>query len=49
LKRKNFSTPKNYLDFLKSYEILLNKNRKTFSNQVVRYENGLKKLNDAST
>jgi dynein heavy chain len=38
LKRKNFSTPKNYLDFLNSYQKLLEKNRKLNTDMVVRYE-----------
>jgi len=44
LKRKNFSTPKNYLDFLNNYKKLLNDNRKKYTDMVKRYENGLKKL-----
>ena len=48
LKRKNFSTPKNYLDFLNNYSKLLNINRKKFTQVVGRYESGLTKLSDAS-
>ena len=31
LKRKNFATPKNYLDFLKTYNTSLEKNTKEFN------------------
>lgn len=48
LKRKNFSTPKNYLDFLQNYIGLLRSNRKTIIEMVKRYENGLVKLENAS-
>jgi len=44
LKRKNFATPKNYLDFLKTYRTSLYKNTKEFNNTCVRYQNGLLKL-----
>lgn len=48
LKRKNFSTPKNYLDFLQNYKNLLAQNRKTFTENAIRYEEGLEKLAQAS-
>ena len=44
LKRKNFATPKNYLDFLKTYNTSLEKNTKEFNMLVNRYVNGLAKL-----
>jgi dynein heavy chain, axonemal len=47
LKRKNFATPKNYLDFLKTYNISLEKNTKEFHQLVTRYVNGLAKLKEA--
>lgn len=47
LKRKNFATPKNYLDFLKTYNISLEKNTKEFNQLVTRYVNGLAKLKEA--
>ena len=48
LKRKNFSTPKNYLDFLTSYRNMLATNRKMYGNMITRYENGLLKLEAAA-
>ena len=44
LKRKNFATPKNYLDFLRTYSQSLEKNIKDFNLMVSRYVNGLAKL-----
>ena len=44
LKRKNFSTPKNYLDFLNNYKKMLADNRKKFNEMIKRYETGLDKL-----
>jgi len=44
LKRKNFATPKNYLDFLKTYNLSLEKHIKEFNLLVTRYVNGLSKL-----
>lgn len=43
-KRKNFSTPKNYLDFINNYTKFLTKKRKQLSNAVVRLEGGLTTL-----
>lgn len=48
LKRRNFSTPKNYLDFLQNYSRLLTDNRQKYTDMVTRYQNGLKKLAEAS-
>ena len=48
LKRKNFNTPKNYLDFLTNYKRLLGDNREKYTAMVLRYQNGLKKLDEAS-
>ena len=47
LKRKNFATPKNYLDFLRTYSVSLEKNIKDFNIMVNRYVNGLAKLKEA--
>ena len=47
LKRRNFSTPKNYLDFLNNYKKMLVEKRDKFSKMIIRYENGLKKLEEA--
>ena len=48
-KRKNYSTPKNYLDFLNSYKNLLRDNRTRINDTVVRYTEGLKKLDESKT
>ena len=49
MKRKNFSTPKNYLDFLSNYQRLLEHNRIKYSDMISRYQNGLSKLIDAAS
>jgi len=49
MKRKNFSTPKNYLDFLSNYQKLLEQNRIKYSEMIIRYQNGLSKLVDAAS
>ena len=43
-KRKNFSTPKNYLDFIDNYMKFLEQKRKKLTNAVVRLEGGLTTL-----
>jgi dynein heavy chain len=48
LKRKNFSTPKNYLDFLSNYKKLLVEKRSMYVSMVERYSGGLEKLAKAS-
>lgn len=48
LRRKNFSTPKNYLDFLNNYKKMLANNRKSYQDMAKRYETGLTKLVEAS-
>ena len=48
LKRKNFSTPKNYLDFLSNYKKLLHEKRIMYATMVERYNGGLEKLAKAS-
>lgn len=47
LKRKNFSTPKNYLDFLNNYRKSLANNKQKFVDMAKRYKDGLKKLAEA--
>jgi dynein heavy chain len=47
LKRKNFATPKNYLDFLRTYNLSLEKHIKEFNLMVSRFINGLAKLKEA--
>jgi len=44
LKRVNYSTPKNYLDFLANYELFLAEYKEKFTNDITRYEEGLDKL-----
>lgn len=48
-KRNNFSTPKNYLDFINNYIIFLRDKRKLMEGQVRRYDGGLKQLAAAAT
>jgi len=48
-KRKNFSTPKNYLDFINNYISFLNGRRKELDSAVIRLEGGLSTLEDAAT
>jgi dynein heavy chain len=43
-KRKNFSTPKNYLDFLHNYIKFLGVRRKQKDSSVIRLEAGLGQL-----
>jgi len=47
-KRNNFSTPKNYLDFIKNYMSFLSQKRRNMDNMVRRLEGGLKTLAKAS-
>jgi dynein heavy chain len=47
-KRRNFSTPKNYLDFISSYANLLSTHRKNIDSLVRRLEGGLTTLAKAS-
>lgn len=41
-KRNNFSTPKNYLDFINNYILFLRDKRKYMDSQVLRFDGGLK-------
>jgi dynein heavy chain len=43
-KRNNFSTPKNYLDFIKNYMSFLKDKRNLYDNMVKRLEGGLTTL-----
>jgi dynein heavy chain len=47
-KRKNYSTPKNYLDFIQNYMKFLSEKRKICDFQVRRLEGGLATLENAS-
>lgn len=47
-RRRNFATPKNYLDFLKGYEFLLGDNRKRLEMMSNRLAGGLEKLMSAA-
>ncbi len=47
LKRRNFSTPKNYLDFINNYKKLLRFNREDNIKKAKRYGDGLDKLEQA--
>lgn len=47
-KRKNYSTPKNYLDFIKNYMKFLEEKRKMIENSVTRLEGGLTTLAKAA-
>jgi len=46
-KRNNFSTPKNYLDFIKNYISFLKDKRTLYDNNVRRLEGGLTTLKKA--
>ena len=47
-KRRNYSTPKSYLDFISNYRVLLTDNRTMIRNLIQRLEGGLKTLVKAS-
>lgn len=44
LRRYNYVTPKNYLDFIHNYKHALADNRTTFSSMAARLDGGLQKL-----
>ena len=44
LRRHNYVTPKNYLDFIHNYKHALADNRTTFSGMAARLDGGLQKL-----
>jgi len=41
-KRNNYSTPKNYLDFINNYMVFLRDKRKRADRQVTKLDSGLK-------
>lgn len=49
LRRHNYVTPKNYLDFISNYRGQLSSQRKAISTRVRRLEGGLTKLTEAQT
>lgn len=49
LRRSNYVTPKNYLDFIHNYKHALADNRTTFSGMAARLDGGLQKLIQVST
>ena len=49
LRRYNYVTPKNYLDFIAGYRKQLGNQRRTISTRTRRLEGGLTKLNEAQT
>lgn len=48
LKRKNHSTPKNFLDYINTYSVSLTGRRKQIDASVERLEKGLVKLKDGA-
>ncbi|XP_014262519.1 dynein heavy chain 10, axonemal-like [Cimex lectularius] len=48
LRRKNYLTPKHYLDFIKTYLRLMGEKAESIDNQCERLEGGLKKIAEAS-
>ncbi len=48
LRRNNFVTPRNYLDFIENYQDLLTKNRGRIGDSCARLERGLEKLVQAA-
>lgn len=49
LRRSNYVTPKNYLDFIHNYKHALADNRTNFSGMAARLDGGLQKLIQVST
>jgi dynein heavy chain len=47
LKRIFYVTPTNYIELLKGYQKIIEKNRKRVDNQRLKLRNGLNKLDDA--
>lgn len=46
--RYNYTTPKSFLEFIRLYQSLLDRNGKELQSKVQRLENGLLKLNSTS-
>ena len=49
LKRVNYSTPKNYLDFISNYKKFLAEYKKEFSNTITKFDDGMDKLISAKS
>lgn len=49
LRRRNYITPKHFLDYVVTYVKLLDEKDSFITKQIVRYSDGIKKINDAST
>ena len=49
LRRRNYVTPKNYLDFISNYRRQIANNKKRIGARVKRLESGLTRLNEAAT
>lgn len=48
-KRYNYTTPKSFLEQIKLYQNLLNKNNSELQAKIIRLENGLEKLRSTAT
>ena len=48
-RRYNYTTPKSFLEQIKLYQNLLQKNNSNLQAQIVRLENGLEKLRNTSS
>lgn len=48
LRRPNYVTPKHYLDYVTTYIRLLDEKSSFITRQIVRYSDGIKKIDDAS-
>lgn len=48
LRRRNFITPKHYLDYVTSYIRLLDEKSSFITRQIARYTDGIQKIDDAS-
>lgn len=49
LRRRNYITPKHFLDYVTTYVKLLDEKDSFITKQIVRYSDGIRKINDAST
>jgi dynein heavy chain len=49
LRRRNYVTPKNYLDFISNYKSQIANSKKRIGARVKRLESGLTRLNEAAT
>lgn len=48
LRRQNYITPKHYLDYVSTYIRLLDEKNSFITHQIVRYSDGIKKIDEAS-